>query len=333
MKKQILSLIQPTGDIHLGNYFGAIQNWVGLQEDYNCIFGVANDHSMTMPYDSKKLIEATWKSAFQLMACGIQPSNLFIQSLVPEHIELSWIMACNCSYGEATRMTQFKDKSLQLGENNSDAFISVGLFFYPILQAADILIYKADYVPVGKDQEQHLELARNIAERFNRNMGKDYLTVPDPLFTETQKIMSLADPSKKMSKSLGDKHYINLFGNIEETRKKIKSAVTATGDEGQISEGVKNLLQILKACGKKEMAKEMEELDLKNQLKYAELKEEVAASMEDLILPIQFRYNEILADKKQAKNEIIESSQRIRKIAQETMREVRELSGMVGNKL
>lgn len=333
MKKQVLSLIQPTGDIHLGNYFGAIQNWVNLQDEYKCIYGVANDHSMTMPYDSKKLIEATWKSTFQLIACGVDPNNLFIQSLVPEHIELSWIMACNCSFGEASRMTQFKDKSQQLGEKNSDAFISVGLFFYPVLQAADILIYKADYVPVGKDQEQHLELARNIAERFNRSTGKEYFAVPEPLFTETQKIMSLADPSKKMGKSLGEKHFINLFGKIEETHKKIKSAVTATGDEGEISDGVRNLLQILKACGKKELAAEMTELDLKNQLKYSELKEEVSSAVETLILPIQVRYAEILDNKKQVKNEVIESSQRIRKIAQETMREVRELSGMVGNKL
>ena len=148
--KNVLSCIQPTGDIHLGNYFGAVQNYVKLQSDYNCTYGVVDYHSMTMPYSPIKLRENTWNMIFQLMACGVKTENLFIQSLVPEHVELSWILSCVCSFGELSRMTQFKDKSEQLTSSDKDSFISAGLFLYPVLQAADILIYHADYVPVGK---------------------------------------------------------------------------------------------------------------------------------------------------------------------------------------
>lgn len=331
-RKQILSAIQPTGDLHLGNYFGAIENWVRLQRDYDCIYGVVDNHSMTMPYDPKKLRENTWKIMFQLLACGVNPENLFIQSLVPEHIELSWILACNCSYGELTRMTQFKDKSQFVGEKDKDAFVSAGLLFYPVLQAADILIYQADYVPVGKDQEQHLELTRNIAERFNRQMGKELFIAPEPLYTTLPKVMSLADPEKKMSKSLGEKHYINIFEDIHITEKKIKSAVTSSGLEATLSPGVKNLLEIMKASGKKELADEMAALDMKNELKYATLKEEAMAAVQEIILPIQTKYQDIKENKKKYKEQIVESSARIRRIAQETMREVRELSGLTSLK-
>lgn len=195
--KNVLSCIQPTGDIHLGNYFGAVQNYVKLQSDYNCTYGVVDYHSMTMPYSPIKLRENTWNMIFQLMACGVKTENLFIQSLVPEHVELSWILSCVCSFGELSRMTQFKDKSEQLTSSDKDSFISAGLFLYPVLQAADILIYHADYVPVGKDQEQHLELSRNIAQRFNHQFGKEYFIHPEALYTETPKILSLADPAKR----------------------------------------------------------------------------------------------------------------------------------------
>lgn len=331
-RKQILSAIQPTGDLHLGNYFGAVKNWVKLQHEYDCLYGVVDNHSMTMPYNPKKLRENTWKMIFQLLACGVNPENLFIQSLVPEHIELSWILACNCSYGELTRMTQFKDKSQLVGEKDKEAFVSAGLLFYPVLQAADILIYRADYVPVGKDQEQHLELTRNIAERFNRQMGKAFFAAPEPLYTDLPKVMSLADPGKKMSKSLGEKHFINLFEDIIVTRKKIKSAVTSSGLEESHSPGVKNLLEILKACGKTEMAEEMATSDRRNELKYADLKEETMAAVQDVILPVQAKYIEIQNRKKEYKQQIIESSARIRRIAQETMKEVRELSGLTSLK-
>ena len=171
-QKIVLSAIQPTGEMHLGNYFGAVKNWVDLQNDYHCIYGIVDYHAMTMPYKPKKLRENTWDLALNLLAVGIHADNLFIQSLVPEHAELCWIFNCFTSYGQLTRMTQFKDKSRQSSEK-AEGFISAGLFDYPVLQAADILIYRADFVPIGKDQVQHLELTRDIALRFNQQMGKE----------------------------------------------------------------------------------------------------------------------------------------------------------------
>jgi len=179
MSKTVLSLIQPTGDLHLGNYFGAIKNWVTLQDSYRCFFGVADYHTMTMPYSPASLKANTWEMAFRLVACGVKPESIFIQSLIPEHTELCWILSSVCSYGELTRMTQFKDKSIQTKDQSSDAFVSAGLLYYPVLQAADILIYHADYVPIGKDQEQHLELSRNIAARFNSIFNLDYFQFPE----------------------------------------------------------------------------------------------------------------------------------------------------------
>ena len=210
-RKQVLSAIQPTGNLHLGRYFGAIKNWVDLQEKYDCIYGIVDYHAMTMPFDPKQLHRQVWDLAYDLLAVGIKPENLFIQSMVPEHTELAWIFNCLSSFGEVSRMTQFKDKSLQINEKDKDAFISTGLFTYPVLQAADILIYRADYVPVGKDQDQHLELSRNIAMRFNTLTESEYFVLPEPLYTEIPKVMSTADPSKKMSASLGPKHHINIF--------------------------------------------------------------------------------------------------------------------------
>ena len=176
-QKTVLSLIQPTGDMHLGNYFGAIQNWVKLQSKYQCILGIADYHTMTMPYQPVDLRRNTWLMVYRLIACGVVPENLLIQSLVPEHTELCWILSCVCSIGELSRMTQFKDKSNQSKETTSDTLVSAGLLFYPVLQAADILIYHANYVPIGKDQDQHLELSRNIAARFNNTFNIEYFKI------------------------------------------------------------------------------------------------------------------------------------------------------------
>ena len=250
-KKRVLSCIQPTGEMHLGNYFGAIKNWVDIQDKYECIYGVVDLHAMTMPYKPEELYENTTRMVVDLLACGIDPekSVLFIQSLVPQHTELTWIFNCVCSYGELSRMTQFKDKSELLEEGAKGHFISAGLFTYPVLQAADILIYKAELVPVGKDQEQHLELSRNIAVRFNNQFGSIF-PEPQPLFTDVPKLMSLAEPTKKMSKSLGDKHVLGLFEAEDSIRKKIRSAVTDLGEESkEMSPGVQNLFTLLKASG------------------------------------------------------------------------------------
>lgn len=331
--KNVLSCIQPTGDLHLGNYFGAVQNWVRLQDEYKCTYGVVDYHSMTMPYKAEQLRDNTWKMVFYLLACGIKPENLFVQSLVPEHVELSWVLGCVTSYGELSRMTQFKDKTQQLEEKQgNDAFVGAGLFIYPVLQAADILIYHADYVPVGKDQQQHLELSRDIAQRFNHQFGKEYFVHPEPLFTETPKILSPADPNRKMSKSLGEKHYINLFGEEDRVRKQIKSAVTDTGDTpaGQMSPGVQNLFELLRACGNMAAHNSLMDDYKAGALKYSALKESVADTVVALVNPFRERLAALQADKKAVKAQIQDSSAEIRKRAQQTMKEVRELTGLVG---
>lgn len=328
-KKRILSAIQPTGDMHFGNYFGAVQNWVRLQEQYDCVYGVVDYHAMSMPYNPKKLRENTWSILFNLIAVGVEVDNLFIQSLVPEHAELSWIFNCFCSYGQLSRMTQFKDKSQQSKEKATDAFISAGLFGYPVLQAADILIYRADYVPVGKDQEQHLELTRNIAERFNKQVGKDYFVLPETLYTEVPKVMSTADPARKMSKSAGEKHHINVFADEARIRKQIKSAVTDTGQATEgMSAGVENLFSLLGASGKKEAYEYLRTCYQNGTLKYSELKAEVAEGLVGLSAVFKDRKAAIEQDKKNIKNQIKASSAQIRKRAQETVKEVKELTGL-----
>ncbi len=330
-RKNVLSCIQPTGDIHLGNYLGAVKNWVDLQEKYDCTYGVVDYHAMTMPYKAEDLRKNTWKMVFQLLACGIKPENLFIQSLVPEHAELCWVLGNVCSFGELTRMTQFKDKSEQVKDTDKDAFISSGLFYYPVLQAADILIYHADYVPVGKDQIQHLELSRNIAQRFNHQFGKEYFTHPEPLLTKSAKIMSLANPLKKMSKSLGEKHYVNIFGEEARIRKQVKSAVTDTGDnpEGEMSAGVSNLFGLLIATNRQEAHDSLMEQYNAGSLRYSDLKGEVAEGLVALCSPIKERYDEVYADRKNIKRVIKQSSAEIRKRAAQTLAEVKEIAGIM----
>ena len=333
MSKRVLSCIQPTGDMHYGNYFGAVKNWVDLQEKYECFYGVVDYHAMTMTYSPKKLRENTWDLIINLLATGIKPENLFIQSLVPEHVELCWIFNCFASYGQVKKMTQFKDKSAQ-SEEKAEGFISVGLFDYPVLQAADILIYRADYVPVGKDQEQHLELSRNIAQRFNSQVGKEYFVLPESLYTETPSIKSPADPAKKMSKSAGDKHYINVFSDDARIRKQIKSAVTDTGDtpEGQMSAGVNNLFEMLRAAGKTEAYATLMGDYEAGTLRYVDLKEQVAGALAALSQGFREKKAELEANKKEVKEMIKASSDNIRKQAQQTVREVKELAGLMNVK-
>lgn len=331
--KRVLSAIQPTGDIHYGNYFGAVQNWVRLQNEYECIYGVVDYHAMTMPYNPKKLRENTWELIFNLVALGVNADSLFIQSLVPEHTELCWIFNNFAAMGRVENMTQFKDKSLQ-NNTQSDGFISVGLFDYPVLQAADILIYKADYVPVGADQKQHLELTREIAQRFNNQVGKEYFVLPEILFTETPKIRSTADPTKKMSKSAGEKHNISVFADEGVIRKRIRSAVTDAGDtpEGEMSEGVKNLFEILRASGDDSNHDSLMQDYNSGNLQYSKLKEAVADALVRLSAAFTERKEGVLAEKKEMKSRIKHSSNEIRKIAQETLKEVKDLCGLINVK-
>lgn len=329
--KRVLSAIQPTGDLHFGNYFGAIKNWVDLQEKYECVYGIVDYHAMTMPYDPKKLIVNTWDMAFSLLALGVKMENLFIQSLVPEHAELGWIFNCFASYGRVQQMTQFKDKSQVSKEKGGDGFISVGLFDYPVLQAADILIYKADFVPVGKDQDQHLELSRTIAQRFNNQMGKEYFVMPETLHTEVPKVMSTADPTRKMSKSAGEKHYINVFAEENRIRKQVRSAVTDTGEDlgDQMSPGVENLFSLLKASGCMEEHTSLMNDYNTGQLKYAVLKDAVADGLVALSNDFRAKKEEIKANKKEIKQGLKASSYEIRKIAQATLKDVKQMAGLM----
>lgn len=317
--------------MHFGNYFGAVKNWVELQEKYECYYGVVDYHAMTMPYNPKKLRENTWELIFNLIATGIEADNLFIQSLVPEHAELSWIFNCFTSYGQLTRMTQFKDKSVLAQEKGDDRFISAGLLDYPVLQAADILIYRADFVPVGKDQEQHLELSRNIAQRFNNQVGKEYFILPEPIFTEVPKLMSPADPTRKMSKSYGEKHYINVFSDEKRIRKQIRSAVTDTGEtnDAEMSPGIENLFTLLRASGKMQAHDQLMQAYESGDLKYVDLKDTVAEALSEIAAGFRERKAELQANKKEVKNQVKASSARIRQRAQETVREVKELAGLM----
>lgn len=331
--KTVLSCIQPTGDMHLGNYFGAVRNWVDLQNcgDYRCVYGIVDLHAMTMPYKPKELKQNTENLAIDLLAAGLEPEKctLFLQSLVPEHAELYWIFSCLTSYGDLTRQTQFKDKSEQMGENTSDAFISAGLFTYPTLQAADILIYRAAFVPVGKDQDQHLELSRTIALRFNHQFGADFFPEPQALSTETPKIMSPADPTSKMSKSLGPKHYIGLFEEEASVRKKIKSAVTDSGDlaEDQVGAGAENLITLIRACGETNLADELLE-KYRGGGQYGPLKEQAAEIVMHLTNQMRNRREDLVKDKKELLKSVHEMSDRARDMASETLKEVRRLAGL-----
>ncbi|MEZ4908458.1 MAG: tryptophan--tRNA ligase [Saprospiraceae bacterium] len=330
----ILSAIQPTGEMHFGNYFGAVKNWVSLQEEYKCAFGVVDYHAITVPLNYTKLRNNTWDLIFNLLAVGIKPDNLFIQSLIPEHTELTWILSCFTSYGQLSRMTQFKDKSKKTKQDGNDGFISAGLLNYPILMAADILIYRPKFVPVGKDQEQHLELSRNIALRFNNSVGKEYFKLPEILFTETPKIQSLADPNMKMSKSGGEKHYISVFADEAKVRKQVRSAMTDTGEitDDKMSPGVENLFNILKACGKNSTHEVLMSDYNSGNLKYVDLKNSVADALVELTSTFNENKSQLLLNKREIKDQIKQSSSEIRKIAQQTLFEVKELSGLLNVK-
>lgn len=333
-KKRVLSCIQPTGELHIGNYFGAVKNWVDIQDRYDCVYGVVDLHAMTMPYEPKTLQENTTQMFIDLLACGIDPAKsvLFVQSLVPQHTELTWIFSCVTSFGELSRMTQFKDKSEQLDENggNKKGYVTAGLFTYPVLMAADVLIYKANFVPVGKDQEQHLELSRNIAVRFNNQFG-DYFPEPAPLYTEVPRLMSLADPTRKMSKSLGDKHYIGVFESEDSIRKKIKTAVTDVGGQpgGEMSPGVNNLFTIIKACGNIRAWEDLMGNYKDGVLKYKDLKETTAESLISTLRPLREKRTELDSDRTHVKKMMGELSAVAREFAENTLQDVRDLAGLI----
>jgi tryptophanyl-tRNA synthetase len=331
--QHVVSGIQPTGELHIGNYFGAITNWVALQARYHCIYGVVDLHAMTMPYVPARLRANTEQMVIDLLACGVDPTRsiVFVQSLVPEHTELGWILSCFCSYDELSQMNQFREKAEQIEDQTRDHFVSAGLFTYPVLQAADILIYRAQYVPVGQDQAQHLERSRLIARRFNQQFGSACFPEPQALFTETPRLMSLVDPDRKMSKSRGPRHYIGLFEAPDSIREKVRGAVTDAGilPPGMaMSPGVANLFAILKACGKHaEAAGLLQQYDAGSR-QYGALKEAVAEALVELTTDLRARREAILSDGVAAQTRVQEMSEQARAIAAATRREVRALVGL-----
>ena len=294
-KKTILSGIQPTGVFTLGNYLGAVKNWAKLQDDYNCAYMIANMHAITVRQDATKLRAQTLDAFALLLACGVDPekSLCFIQSHNKCHAELSWVLNCYCQFGELSRMTQFKDKSQKNADN-----INAGLFTYPVLMASDILLYKADLVPVGADQKQHLELTRDIANRFNQLYGNVF-TVPEPYIEkQTAKIMSLAEPSKKMSKSDANaKATIFILDSADTIIKKFKSAVTDSGSEivaRDDKEGITNLMTIYSAVTDKSFAEIEREFEGKG---YGDFKLAVGEAVADHLKPVRENFEKLRADK------------------------------------
>ncbi|GAA2049522.1 tryptophan--tRNA ligase [Streptomyces carpaticus] len=296
-RPRVLSGIQPTsGSFHLGNYLGAVRQWVALQETHDAFYMVVDLHAITIPQDPAELRAATRLAAAQLLAAGVDPERctLFVQSHVAEHTQLAWVMNCLTGFGEASRMTQFKDKSAKQGAEAT----TVGLFTYPVLQVADILLYQADQVPVGEDQRQHIELTRDVAERFNGRFGQTF-TVPAPyILKDAAKIYDLQDPAIKMSKSASSpKGIINLLDEPKASAKKIKSAVTDTGTEirydPQGKPGISNLLVIHSALTGTTVP-ELEE-KFAGQL-YGALKTELAGIVADWVTPFRERTQEFLAD-------------------------------------
>lgn len=290
-KPIVFSGAQPSGELSLGNYLGALRNWVKLQDDYDCIYCIVNQHAITVRQDPEKLKKATLDTLALYLACGIDPSKstIFVQSQVPTHAELAWVLNCYTYFGELSRMTQFKDKSARHAEN-----INAGLFDYPVLMAADILLYQANLVPVGDDQKQHLELTRDIASRFNALYGEIF-KVPEPFIAQAgARVMSLQDPSKKMSKSDENRNnVIGLLENPKDVEKKIKRAVTDSDDppilryDVKNKAGVSNLLDILTGITGTPIAELEQQFEGKM---YGHLKTEVATQVSAMLAQLQERY-------------------------------------------
>jgi tryptophanyl-tRNA synthetase len=326
---RVLSGIQPTaGSFHLGNYLGALRQWVALQDSAKAFYCVVDLHAITVPQDPAELRRNTLTSAAQLLALGVDPGrgSLFVQSHVPEHVRLSWVLECLTGFGEASRMTQFKDKSQREGT----AGASVGLFTYPVLQAADILVYQADEVPVGEDQRQHLELTRDLAIRFNGRYGETF-TVPAARIPEgAAKVLDLQQPDKKMSKSLPPAGCVLLLDDPAVTAKKIRSAVTDTGREvvadPENKLGVTNLLTIHSALSGRSIP-ELEEHFAGSG--YGDLKKEVAEVVTDALTPIRERTQELLDDPAELQRVLAAGAARAREVASRTVAEVYQRVGFL----
>lgn len=329
-RPRVLSGIQPTaGSFHLGNYLGAVRQWVALQESHDAFYMVVDLHAITVPQDPEELRANTRLATAQLLAAGLDPDRctLFVQSHVPEHAQLAWVMNCLTGFGEASRMTQFKDKSAKQGAERA----SVGLFTYPILQVADILLYQAHEVPVGEDQRQHIELTRDLATRFNGRFG-DTFTLPKPyILKETAKIYDLQDPAVKMSKSASTpKGLINLLDEPKATAKKVKSAVTDTDTVIRYDvvekPGVSNLLTIYSVL----TGTGIPELEEKYAGKgYGALKTDLAEIMVDFVTPFRERTQQYLDDPETLDSILAKGAEKARAVAAETLSQAYERVGFL----
>lgn len=326
-KKKILSLIQPTNTPHLGNYLGAMQNWIKMQEEFDCTYGIADLHSITVRQDPIKLRAQIKESYSLLIAMGLDPerSTLFVQGHNPHHAELSWILSCYTQFGELSRMTQFKDKSAKHPEN-----INAGLFTYPVLMAADILLYQADLVPVGVDQLQHLELARNIVQRFNGIYG-DVFTMPEGYVTKsTAKVMSLQDPAKKMSKSDENPNAsVWVLDDRDTIIRKFKRAVTDSETEvcaREGKDGIVNLMSIYGAVTDKSFEQIEQEFKGKG---YGDFKLAVGEAVADKLAPMQSEYKRLSEDKSYIEDCMKKGAEKAFKVSRKTLQKVQKKVGFI----
>jgi tryptophanyl-tRNA synthetase len=329
-RPRVLSGIQPTADsFHFGNYLGALRQWVALQDDYEPFFFIADMHAITVEQDPSQLRDRCLRASAQLLAMGIDPerSAVFIQSQVPAHAQLGWVLQCLTGFGEARRMTQFKDKSAKGGEGQA----SVGLFTYPVLQAADILLYRPQYVPVGEDQRQHLELTRDLAQRFNHRYKKTF-RLPEPyILKETAKITDLQEPTAKMSKSASSPAgIVEMLDEPRVSAKKIRSAVTDSGTEIRFDEekkpGISNLLTIYSAL----TGRTIDDLEAAYDGRgYGDLKKDLAEVVVDFVTPFRDRTLELLDDKAQLDAMLRSGAEKAAAVAERTLADVYERVGFV----
>lgn len=328
MKKTILSGSTVTGDLTLGNYIGAINNWKQLQNDYDCLYFLADLHALTTPQDPKVLRERTYSFFAQYLALGLDPHKniIFAQSQVPEHTELSWILTNLTPMGYLNRMTQFKEKS------ETAKTINAGLFMYPVLMAADILLYQADLVPVGEDQKQHLELCRDLVGYFENRYGKGIFKMPEPYIGKMgARVMSLQDPTKKMSKSdENDKNFVSIIDDAKKIEKKIKSAATDSGSEIKFDPenkaGVANLLTIFSVLSGKTI--EQLEKDYEGKM-YGHLKVDLAEVVIQTLKPVREKYDDLMKNRDHLDQLLVSGAERAQERSSKTIKSVYEAVGLL----
>lgn len=320
-KKIVLSGIQPTGSLHIGNYLGSIKNFLELQDKYSCYFFIADYHSLTGDFEPKEKYNQIIDLAIDYIALGLDPKKcvIFAQSDVPECAELSWIFNTLTPMAELERMTQYKDKALRQKQN-----VNAGLFDYPVLQAADILLYHTDLVPVGQDQVQHVEFTRKIARYFNNKFG-NYFKEPEALLTSVPKVMSLIEPDKKMSKSHGEKSCIGINDSPQAIKDKLSKAVTGTGKEKVIPAGGKNLLMLMEEFGTPDEIKYFNEQAKKHDIRYGELKSSLFNAISAYFEQYRSTRKELEKDRKLVERVLKDGAQKASKVAKKTMSEVKSM--------